>query len=103
MQLWSDEIEQMRSEARKAVGDGFTARMAALITTGPLPADPLVRAQERRAMFDRLTVTEPGAIEREIAGVRCRVFLPAEPVKAVYLHFHGGGMVIGTPEMSDVG
>jgi acetyl esterase len=50
-----------------------------------------------------LMVTVPEAVEREIAGVRCRVFVPNGPAAAVYLHFHGGGMIIGKPEMSDLG
>ena len=33
----------------------------------------------------------------------CRVFVPEGPATAVYLHFHGGGMIIGAPEMNDVG
>jgi acetyl esterase len=103
VQLWSDEIEQMRDEARKAVAEGIAERMATMGNTGPLPADPLVRTQQRRAMFDKLQVTVPEAIDREIAGVRCRVLLPDGPVAAVYLHFHGGGMIIGKPEMSDIG
>jgi acetyl esterase/lipase len=40
---------------------------------------------------------------REIAGVPCRVFTPDGPATAVYLHFHGGGMILGAPEMNDVG
>jgi acetyl esterase len=102
MQLWSDEIEEMRDEARQAVADGFAERMAALGNNGPLPSDPLIRAQERRAMFEKLMVTVPEAEDREIAGVRCRVLVPNEPAAGVYLHFHGGGMILGKPEMSDI-
>jgi acetyl esterase len=54
-------------------------------------------------LFEKLMVTVPEAVEREIAGVRCRVFVPNGPAAAVYLHFHGGGMIIGKPEMSDLG
>jgi acetyl esterase/lipase len=44
----------------------------------------------------------PEAREREIAGVPCRVFVPDGDVNGVYLHFHGGGMVTGAPEMNDI-
>jgi acetyl esterase/lipase len=37
-----------------------------------------------------------------IEGVRCRVFRPDGPAAGVYLHFHGGGMILGAPEMMDV-
>jgi acetyl esterase len=33
--------------------------------------------------------------------VPCRVFRPDGPATAVYLHFHGGGMALGAPEMND--
>jgi acetyl esterase/lipase len=74
-----------------------------LIPPGPRPADPVARVTQRRAMFEKMIVPVPGTIERDIAGVRCRVFVPDGPAHAVYLHFHGGGMIVGTPEMSDVG
>jgi acetyl esterase len=36
--------------------------------------------------------------------VPCRVFVPTDaPARAVYVHLHGGGMVLGVPEMNDVG
>jgi acetyl esterase/lipase len=103
MRLWSDEIEEMRDEARKAVADGIAERMSTLVSTGPFPSDPLARTRQRREMFERLMVEVPSAVEQQIAGVRCRVFRPDGPARAVYLHFHGGGMIIGKPEMSDVG
>jgi acetyl esterase/lipase len=45
------------------------------------------------------------AVDETIAGVRCRVFRPqqAEAPRALYLHFHGGGMIGGLPEMNDQG
>ena len=33
----------------------------------------------------------------------CRVFRPDGPATAIYLHFHGGGMMMGAPEMNDAG
>src|SRR4030095_9220987 len=45
----------------------------------------------------------PDVVNREIAGVRCRIAAPDGPARAVYLHFHGGGMVAGAPEMMDLG
>jgi len=34
--------------------------------------------------------------------VPCRVFRPAGAAKAVYLHFHGGAMILGSPVLNDV-
>jgi acetyl esterase/lipase len=103
MRLWSDEIEQMRAEARQAVAAGFAERTAMLMGSGPPPADPLARVQQRRAILERLMAPVPGTIERDVAGVPCRIFQPDGPATAVYLHFHGGGMIAGRAAMSDTG
>lgn len=103
MRLWSDEIEAMRPEARDAVAQGFAAFAEMLGRGETPPADPFERARRQREHYTRTFTTVPEAEDREIAGVRCRVILPDGPPRAVYLHFHGGGMVVGAPEMSDVG
>jgi acetyl esterase/lipase len=102
VQLWTSEIEAQREEARAAVAAGIGAMREALGRDLPPPSDPLVRVRHQREVMDRAVVTVPEAQDREIAGVRCRVFTPPGPVTGVYLHFHGGGMILGTPEMSDV-
>jgi acetyl esterase/lipase len=103
VRLWSPEIDAMREEARASVGAGFDLVSEMLGHSGPIPDDPLERAKVARADFERMYVPSPDAIEREIAGVRCRTFVPEGPASAVYLHFHGGGMVLGAPEMNDIG
>ena len=40
--------------------------------------------------------------ERVIGGVPCRVFLPDGTPSAVYLHFHGGGMISGSAALMDI-
>jgi acetyl esterase/lipase len=101
MDLWPAHIDAMRDEARKAVDEGMGAVMALLGHSQEPPADPIERARAARARFDAV-VAAPEGTEREIADVRCRVFTPAAAPAAVYLHFHGGGMVSGHPEVSDV-
>lgn len=103
MQLWSDEIEAMRPEARAVVAAGMEVVAAAFASDGAAPSDGTLESTvaAMRAAFARTMSPVPEAIEREIAGVRCRVFEPEGPARGVYLHFHGGGMVIGAPEMSD--
>jgi acetyl esterase len=99
-QLWSDEVEAMRPEARAAVEAGrelFPLDNSAL---DDLTRDERVARQ--RASLASATLTVPEGEEREIAGVRCRVFQPEEAPRGVYLHFHGGGMIAGSPEMMDI-
>ncbi|MFM8304358.1 MAG: alpha/beta hydrolase [Actinomycetota bacterium] len=103
LRLWSDEIDAMRPEAREAVAAGFGVLAEMLGREGTPPSDPSERAAAQRATYDRNFPAAPEGTDREIAGVRCRLFLPDGPAQAVYLHFHGGGMVVGKPEMNDLG
>ena len=102
MQLWSAELEAMRAEARQAVASTMPALQALLAPAGELPEDPVARALVMREQFRKTYAPVPEAQERRIAGVDCRVFAPEGPARAVYLHFHGGGMILGAPEMNDV-
>ena len=102
MQLWSDEIEGMRAEARAVVEAGIPAMIAAL-DGGEVPDDPRQMLAFRRAAYSSNYVLSDRAIDREIDGVRCRTFLPEGQATGVYLHFHGGGMILGDPEMNDLG
>lgn len=103
MRLWPPEIEAMREEARTAVATGFEVINEMIGHVGPYPDDAVERAKMSRAEFARLYAPSSEAIEREIAGVPCRVFLPDSPTSAIYLHFHGGGMILGAPVMNDLG
>lgn len=105
LKLWSDDIEAMRAEARETAITGLEAFRAMIgdRSASDPSLDPVTRARRQRDAFAQTFVTVPEAEEREIAGVRCRVFVPeVSPARAVYLHFHGGGMILGAPEMNDV-
>ena len=102
MRLWDDEIDSMREEARALVESGMAA-LAAQLHRGGAPADPLERVAVQRAERRATYAPVADAIDRELGGVRCRTFTPDGPPRAVYLHFHGGGMILGDPEMMDVG
>jgi acetyl esterase len=100
MRLWSDEVEAMRAEALASVeaGRGMFAREAT-------SEAGLTREQRIALLRENLLATTfavDGTEEREIAGVRCRIFRASGTPRAVYLHFHGGGMVSGAPEMMDL-
>jgi acetyl esterase/lipase len=103
MQLWSDEIEAMRGEARQVVAAGIAAMNETFQVAGPVPRDPAERVAQQRELMARNFFPVPEAEVTEIAGVPCRVFRPDGPATAIYLHFHGGGMILGAPEMNDGG
>ncbi len=100
IQLWSDEIEALRSEARAAVDSGRDT--LALGEPTPEGATREQMLTGLRQSMDAVTFPLADAEVREIAGVPCRIFRPDGPVRAVYLHFHGGGMVSGTPAVMDI-
>lgn len=102
MQLWSDEIDAMRPEARAVIETAMPA-LAAALDGGEVPDDPMEMLAFRRRAFAERYVLSDRAVDRTIAGVRCRTFVPDGPATAVYLHFHGGGMILGDPEMNDLG
>jgi len=102
LRLWSDELEAMRPEARAAVAESdgpFSARNGPQDVTGLSQAE---RIAQSRAEMQQSTFPIDGTEEREIEGVRCRIFRPDGAARAVYVHFHGGGMVTGSPELMDI-
>ena len=103
MRMWGDDVEALRPEARAAVAAGYEVIMEMIGPVDVFPDDPVERAELARAQFARTYVPSPDATEREIAGVPCRLFLSEGTPSAVYLHFHGGGMILGAPVMNDLG
>ena len=92
----------MRPEARAAVAEGMAGLEQMLGREGRQAASPGEGVARARAAMQPLYITVPEGEDREIAGVRCRVFRSEAPARAVYLHFHGGGMITGQPEMGDI-
>jgi acetyl esterase len=104
MRLWSDEIDALRGEAREVVTAGMAVIREVLGSHGPVPTDLHERALYSRAAFAAsFPPAEEAGTDEEIAGVACRVFRPDGPARGVYLHFHGGGMILGAPVMNDAG
>jgi len=99
VQLWPDEYEDLRPEMRTA------SSAAAEVMNRPQDPDLSVEARvaQQRAIMSALAEPRDDAIEQEIAGVPCRLFVPDGPPRGVYLHFHGGGMILGDPAMNDAG
>ncbi len=98
--LWSDDVEAMRAEARATVDAGPPVGFRDGEPDANLSRDERLRIE--REFMDSQVVRAPEAIERQIEGVRCRVFMPDGPARAIYLHFHGGGMVTGCADMMDI-
>src|SRR5215471_15736421 len=99
LRLWPAELDALRPEARAA-----TLALGALIAeqraaTAALDG-PARLAAQRRLMAERWPEA-PGGTDEALAGVPCRVFEPDNIPRAVYLHFHGGGMALGSARMSD--
>lgn len=103
--LWPPELEALRAEARAAavVAYGALARDGGVTGDGATEDDdPHGRIVAARAGGASLfPFRAAGAQNRILGGVGCRVLIPDRTPVAVYLHFHGGGMAIGTPELND--
>ena len=99
MRLWSDDIEAMRAEARAVVAAGNSFMQGAVPSAGTSRDEQVLAA---RMAIDVNTYPVPEAEERTIGGVACRVHRPAGDPRAVYLHFHGGGMVSGSASLMDI-
>ena len=106
--LWPEEYEDLREEARDAVKAGMEMMArSGVVPARPGPAtDPVARVKaSREDLLRMLGNPAPEGESREIAGRHCRVFQPEDSAGAgvLYLHFHGGGMISGAPEISDIG
>lgn len=98
--LWSDEVEAMRPDARAAIEAG---RESMLLNPKPPPGlSPEQQIAHARASLVASTYPIPEAEERAIGGVPCRIIRPDGAPRAIYLHFHGGGMISGSAAMMDI-
>jgi acetyl esterase/lipase len=97
MRLWPEEYEGLRDEAR-AMSESIVELMG---VGGAVPTDRDERVHQQREMMRAMEIVSPAGADQEIAGVPCRVFRPDAPARAVYLHFHGGAMMIGSPLLND--
>ncbi len=96
--LWPEEYEGLRDEAR---GVAESIRELYGGAAGDRPSDPADRVEAQREMMRMLETESPDGADETIAGVPCRVF-NREATRGVYVHFHGGAMVLGSPRMNDL-
>ena len=105
MRLWDEEIEGLRpaieSEAQSFIEGFLRTRRRADAAHGTRAE----RVAIHRAGMEAMTFASKAGRDRTIAGpggaLRLRVFRPEGAARAVLLHIHGGGWVVGQPEMSD--
>ena len=98
--LWSDEIDAMRPEARAVIEAGRSSMMLDAKPSTDLSREEQIEAS--RQSMAVVTFPVPEAEARVIGGVPCRVLRPDGEPRAVYLHFHGGGMISGSAGMMDI-
>jgi acetyl esterase/lipase len=106
MPLWSADIDRLRPVIRsegRAVADGLSPAFDAVFPGGA------AGDHDARALAElRAQLSVPGPVragERFLDGprgpIRLRTFTPEGPARAVLLNIHGGGFVMGAPEMND--
>ena len=106
MKLWDETIDGYRVEAQAMLENLFDALPSAGGEEGDLPEDPVARARIQRQHAIALE-PEPSAmaIEATIPGpagnIPIRLFEPEKP-RAMFLQIHGGGWILGRPQMADV-
>ena len=102
MRLWDDELEGYREEARAMLEHmpGLAQQSADL--------DPLTRAAQAREAFDASLVAplsdaaEATTIPGPAGDLPVRLFRPKGEARALFLHIHGGGWILGSPGMNDL-
>jgi acetyl esterase len=102
MKLWDDELEGYRDEARAMLEhlpalEQFSSAM-----------EPAARAIAARKSFSESMPAvlsenaETFAIPGPAGDLPVRIFRPKGTARGLFLHLHGGGWILGSPEMSDL-
>ena len=102
MRFWDEELEGYREEARELL-----QHLPALAEPPP-GLDPVARTLASRESFsESMPIVASEAAEcRSIPGpagdLPVRLFRPAGKARGLLLHIHGGGWILGQPEMGDI-
>ncbi len=104
MKLWDEQLEGMREEARSML------QYLPALAQPDYALDPVTRARGIREGFNAMTAAAPKSARAEAttipgpAGpIPVRIFRPKGQARGLYLHIHGGGWILGDPEMGDAG
>ncbi|MEZ4333140.1 MAG: alpha/beta hydrolase [Myxococcota bacterium] len=102
MKLWDEQLEGFREEARSML-----QHLPALVQPDAR-LDAKARAALIREGFASMTAAAPRSAKAEAttipgpAGpIPVRLFRPKGKARGLYLHIHGGGWILGSPEMGD--
>lgn len=103
MRLWDEELEGYREEAR-----ALLEQMPGLESLEHV-TDPVERARAARKSFDASLpegitsdLAEATTIPGPAGDLPVRIFRPEGEARGLFLHIHGGGWILGKPEMSDL-
>lgn len=106
MTLWTAEMEKLRPDIRaegRAMAAGMSGAFAAVFPDGTATGYDARQLDLLRAQLALPGTTR--ATDRLIEGrrgdIRLRVFAPRGAARAVLLNIHGGGFIMGAPEMND--
>ena len=104
MKLWDEQLEGMREEARNML------QYLPALAQPDYALDAVTRARGIREGFKTMTAAAPKSARAEAttipgpAGpIPVRIFRPKGQARGLYLHIHGGGWILGDPEMGDAG
>jgi len=100
MDLWPQEYESLRPEARE-MASMLVARFNAFVGDS-VPSDPAERLALQRRAVDAMVSNSPAGRDEVLGGVPCRVFRSPDESAGLYLHFHGGAMMVGSPRAQDI-
>ncbi|MAG31183.1 MAG: hypothetical protein CL908_09890 [Deltaproteobacteria bacterium] len=102
MQLWDEELEGYREEARMLL------QHLPALPEPPANLDATSRAQHIRegflASLEDMTSdrAEPSTIPGPAGEIPVRIFRPKGKARGLFLHLHGGGWILGNAEMGDL-
>ena len=104
MKLWDEQLEGMREEARNML------QFLPALSQPDASLDPLTRARLIREGFGAVMGNAPKSARAEATtipgpagAIPVRIFRPKGKARGLYLHLHGGGWILGNPEMGDAG
>jgi acetyl esterase len=100
MGLWPAEYEAFRTEASE-MAETLAAAFAAFVGDA-VPTSFTERLALQRRAVDAMVTNSPHGRDELIGGVPCRVYRATEQAAGLYLHFHGGAMMLGSPRAQDV-
>lgn len=98
--LWPQEYEGFRAEARD-MASMLAAQFSAFVGDA-VPSDRMERLALQRRAVDAMVSNSPAGRDEVLGGVPCRVFRAPDASAGLYLHFHGGAMMLGSPRAQDV-